>query len=174
MAKKTTKDDLNDIEKEKEKEESTNEIIDEEIKDPKDIEIAKLKDQMLRQLAEYDNYRKRTAKERLEITADTISKTVTEFLPVIDNLERALNHTCTDENFKKGVEMIYESFIETLGKLGVETIETDGKEFNPSLHQAVQQVESDEMESGLVFETFQKGYKIGEKIIRFAMVAVVN
>ena len=112
---------------------------------------------------------KKTEEMEPEITA----KTVTEFLTVADNLERALGVECADENFKKGVEMIYQSFMETLGKLGVEQIPSDG-EFNPSLHQAVQQVPAqDGQESGMIASTFQKGYKLGDRILRFAMVAVV-
>ncbi len=136
-------------------------------------EMEKLKDQLMRNMAEYDNYRNRTSRERVELEPEITAKTVTEFLTVADNLERALGVECADENFKKGVEMIYQSFMETLGKLGVEQIPSDG-EFNPSLHQAVQQVPAQEgQESGTIASTFQKGYKLGDRILRFAMVAVV-
>lgn len=136
-------------------------------------EAEKLKDQLMRNMAEYDNYRKRTSRERVELEPEITAKTVTEFLAVADNLERALSADCADENFKKGVEMIYQSFMETLGKLGVEQIPSEG-EFNPSLHQAVQQVPAEEgQESGMIASTFQKGYKLGDRILRFAMVAVV-
>ncbi len=136
-------------------------------------EMEKLKDQLMRNMAEYDNYRKRTSRERVELEPEITAKTVTEFLTVADNLERALGVECADENFKKGVEIIYQSFMETLGKLGVEQIPSDG-EFNPSLHQAVQQVPAQEgQESGTIASTFQKGYKLGDRILRFAMVAVV-
>lgn len=136
-------------------------------------EMEKLKDQLMRNMAEYDNYRKRTSRERVELEPEITAKTVMEFLTVADNLERALGVECADENFKKGVEMIYQSFMETLGKLGVEQIPSDG-EFNPSLHQAVQQVPAQEgQESGTIASTFQKGYKLGDRILRFAMVAVV-
>ena len=102
------------------------------------------------------------------------ARVVGEIFPVIDNIERALKTDCTDESYKKGIEMIYESFVDVLRKLGVEEIETDGADFNPAYHQAVQQVQSDELESGKIATTFQKGYKIGEKILRFSMVAVVS
>ena len=139
----------------------------------KDEEIEKIRDQLMRNMAEYDNYRKRTSRERLELEPEITAKTVSEFLTVADNLERALSVECADENFKKGVEMIYQSFMETLEKLGVEQIPAEG-EFNPSMHQAVQQVPAGEgQESGMIASTFQKGYKIGDKILRFAMVAVV-
>lgn len=142
--------------------------------DPKDAEIADLKDKLLRNMAEFDNYRKRTAKERLDITADITAKNLTEFLPVIDNLERALATECTDPNYKKGVELIYESFITALTNMGVEAIASDGEQFNPAYHQAVQQVEDESLEAGTVATTFMKGYKIGEKVLRFAMVTVVK
>lgn len=140
--------------------------------DPKDKEIAKLKDQLMRNVAEYDNYRKRTAKERTELTPEITARIVTEFLPVMDNLERALQTECSDENYKKGVEMIRDAFAETLEKLGVERVPTE--DFDPSMHQAVQQVPSEELESGKIASVFQNGYRIGTRVIRFAMVAVVS
>lgn len=140
--------------------------------DPKDEEIAKLKDQLMRNMAEYDNYRKRTAKEKTEMMPDITARVVTEFLPVLDNLERALATDCTDENYKKGVQMIYDSFNETLEKLGVEKVPTE--DFDPSMHQAVQQVQSDEHESGKIVTVFQNGYRIGSKVLRFAMVSVAQ
>jgi len=140
---------------------------------PEEIsEIDILKDQLLRQSAEYDNYRKRTARERIEMTPEITAKIVTEFLPVIDNIERALQAECSDENYKKGIEMIYSSFMGTLSQLGVEEIVEE--DFDPAVHQAVQHVEHDGLESGKVAQVFQKGYKIGNKIIRFAMVAIVK
>lgn len=139
----------------------------------KDKEIETLKDQLLRNMAEYDNYRKRTSRERIELEPEIAAKTVSEFLTVADNLERALSVECSDENFKKGVQMIYDSFMETLEKLGVEQIPAEGA-FDPSMHQAVQQVPAEEgQESGEIAATFQKGYKLGSRILRFAMVAVV-
>lgn len=140
--------------------------------DPKEKEMQSLKDQLMRNMAEYDNYRKRTAKERMELEPDITAKIVSEFLPVMDNIERALKNECSDDQYKKGIEMIYEAFGETLKKLGVEEIETENADFNPSFHQAVQQLQTDGAESGKIAATFQKGYKIGDKVLRFAMVAV--
>lgn len=137
-------------------------------------ELAQVKDQLLRTMAEYDNHRKRTAKEKLELRADIISNVVADFLPVMDNLERALAAECTDSNYKQGVQMIYDGFMATLTKLGVTEIESDGADFNPQLHQAVQRVDEEGVESGKVAKTFAKGYKINDKVIRFAMVAVAN
>lgn len=140
-------------------------------KDKKDEEIAKLKDQLLRNMAEYDNYRKRTAKEKADLMPDITARIVGEFLPIMDNLERALETECSDENYKIGVKMIYDSFMSTLDKLGVEKVPTE--DFDPAMHQAVQQVPSDELESGKIASVFQNGYRIGTKVLRFAMVAVV-
>lgn len=139
----------------------------------KDKEIETLKDQLLRNMAEYDNYRKRTSRERIELEPEIAAKTVSEFLTVADSLERALSVECSDENFKKGVQMIYDSFMEALEKLGVEQIPAEGA-FDPSMHQAVQQVPAEEgRESGQIAATFQKGYRLGSRILRFAMVSVV-
>lgn len=139
--------------------------------DPKDEEIAKLKDQLMRNMAEYDNYRKRTAKERTELTPEITARVVTDFLPVLDNLERALQTETTDEKYKEGVKLIYDSFMGTMDKLGVEKVQTE--DFDPAVHQAVQQVESD-LESGKIVSVFQNGYKIGSKVLRFAMVTVAQ
>ncbi|MCH5324614.1 MAG: nucleotide exchange factor GrpE [Eubacterium sp.] len=152
--------------------------IDEEddtlVVDPKDLEIADLKDKWLRTAAEYDNYRKRAAKERLELTPEITAKTLTEFLPVMDSLEHALAAPCSDPGYKKGVELIKENFVTALQNLGVEEISSDGEPFDPMYHQAVQQVEKEDAESGTVAATFQKGYKIGDRVLRFAMVSVVK
>ena len=126
----------------------------------------------MRNMAEYDNYRKRTAKEKAELMPDITAKVVGEFLPVLDNLERALAADCTDESYKTGVQMIYDSFNETLTKLGVEKVPTEV--FDPSMHQAVQQVQSDDTESGKIVSVFRNGYRIGTKVLRFAMVSVAQ
>jgi len=162
-----------ELEKEQEtaEEVKTEETAEPEV-DPKDAEIAKLKDQLMRNMAEYDNYRKRTAKERTELTPEITARVVGEFLPVLDNLERALAAETTDEKYKEGVKLIYDSFMGALDKLGVEKVQTE--DFDPSVHQAVQQVQSDEFESGKVASVFQNGYKIGTKVLRFAMVTVVQ
>lgn len=137
-------------------------------------ELAATKDQLLRTMAEYDNFRKRSQREKDALRAEIITTVTSKFLPVLDNLERALQTECSDANYKKGVEMINESFLETLKGLGVEEIQSDGAPFDPNFHQAVQRVENSEVESGTVTQTFAKGYKIGDKVIRFAMVAVAN
>ena len=137
-------------------------------------ELSAVKEQLVRTMAEYDNFRKRSQREKDALRADIIVNVTSKFLPVMDNLERALNADCTDENYKSGVQMIYESFMETLKGLGVEEIISDGADFSPNLHQAVQKIQSEEVESGKVAQTFAKGYKIGDKVIRFAVVAVAE
>ncbi|MCL2020348.1 MAG: nucleotide exchange factor GrpE [Oscillospiraceae bacterium] len=149
----------------------TEDMEDTQVKTEK-TELEKLNDCFLRTVAEYDNYRKRTARERVELEADIKSKIITEILPVFDNLERALSADCADVNYKKGIELIYGSLLETLGNLGVEEINEE--DFDPAVHQAIQHVENPELESGKVAQVFQKGYKIGNKVIRFAMVSIVK
>lgn len=137
-------------------------------------ELAAVKDQLVRTMAEYDNFRKRSAREKDALRSEIITNVTSKFLPVLDNLERALNAECSDENYKNGVKMIGDSFLETLKGLGVEEIASDGAKFDPNYHQAVQRVEAPDAESGTVVQTFAKGYKIGEKVIRFAMVSVAQ
>ncbi|MCH5200422.1 MAG: nucleotide exchange factor GrpE [Oscillospiraceae bacterium] len=174
MSKKKTPEAEEEVKETAEEAEETAEAVNDEEQDPKDKEIASLKDQLMRNMAEYDNYRKRTARERIELQPEITAKTVGEFLTVLDGLERALQSECSDENFKKGIEMLHENFISTLQNLGVEEIPTD-KGFDPSMHQAVQQVPAaDGQESGDIASVFQKGYKLGDRILRFAMVAVVQ
>jgi molecular chaperone GrpE len=135
-------------------------------------EVDVLRDQLLRQAAEYDNYRKRTAKERLELVPEITAGNVAAFLPILDNIERALEAECSDPNYKKGIEMVHESFVAALANLGVEEITAE--DFDPAVHQAVQHVESEELASGKIAATFQKGYKTGNRIIRFAMVSIAK
>lgn len=132
------------------------------------------KDKYLRLLAEYDNFRKRSVKERLDASADATAKAALEVISVIDNFERAMAAECSDESYKKGVEMIYGQFTEVIKKLGVEEIEALGKEFDPNLHNAVSQVEDESFGENTVSQVYQKGYKLGDKVIRCAMVVVAN
>lgn len=132
------------------------------------------KDKYLRLLAEYDNFRKRSIKEKLDASADATAKAALEVISVIDNFERAMAAECSDEGYKKGVEMIYGQFTEVVKKLGVEEIEALGKEFDPNLHNAVSQVEDENFGENTVSQVYQKGYKLGDKVIRCAMVVVAN
>lgn len=137
-------------------------------------ELASTKDAFQRTLAEYDNYRKRTAKEKTENFALGKMQAVTTLLPVLDTLEFALNAPCQDESYKKGIEMVMNQAMNAFNAMGVEKIEAVGKEFDPNFHAAVMQEESDEFESGFVTKELQKGYKMGDKVIRPSTVAVAQ
>ncbi len=137
-------------------------------------ENAELNDKYLRLCAEYDNFRRRSQKEKDGIFGDTKASTVTAFLPVYDNLERALKQGTEDEAYRKGVEMIMTQFCTTLEKLGVTPIECLGEKFDPALHNAVMHVEDEEKGENEIVEVFQKGFMLGDKVIRFAMVKVAN
>ncbi len=131
-------------------------------------------DKYLRLMAEFDNYKKRSVKERENIYTDVRVDTVTRFLPVYDNLERALKAETADEAYKKGVEMTFHQLLDVFKKLGVEEIETVGKTFDPTYHNAVMHVDDEEKGESEIVEEFQKGFKIGDKVIRFSMVKVAN
>lgn len=142
-------------------------------------EIANLEDALnevnnkyIRLFAEYDNYRKRTAKEKSETYSNASAKCIEELLPVIDSFERSLDVECTDENFKNGMSMIFGQLKTFLEKMNVTAIEALGAEFNPNIHNAISQQDGTDYASNHVCTVFQKGYKIGDKLIRPAMVAV--
>ncbi len=133
-------------------------------------ELEDLKDKYVRVCAEYDNYRKRTDKEKGDSYSAGISYSVKMLLPVLDNLDRALAFDPENEGVKMIIKQINESFV----KLGVEEIESDGKKFDPELHNAVMHEEDPEKEESVVVQTFQKGYMLGGKVLRHAMVKVAN
>ena len=132
------------------------------------------KEQFLRLAAEYDNYRKRTAREKENLWTEAKADTVQAFLPVYDNLERALKQDTADEAYKKGVEMIMAQLKEVFAKLGVTEIEAQGQPFDPNLHNAVMHIEDENLGENTVAQVFQAGFMLGEKVIRFAMVQVAN
>ncbi len=132
------------------------------------------KDQFLRLAAEYDNYRKRTAKEKENLWTEAKADTVQAFLPVYDNLDRAMKQETADEAYKKGVEMTMNQLKEVFAKLGVTEIEAEGKPFDPNLHNAVMHIEDENLGENTVAQVFQAGFMLGEKVIRFAMVQVAN
>ena len=132
------------------------------------------KDKYLRVAAEYDNFRKRSVNDRLNAVADAQAKVITEILSVIDNFERAMDAECSDENYKKGIEMIFRQYTGILDKLGVTEIKALGEPFDPNIHHAVNQVEDENFGENTVCQVFQKGYKLGDKVIRCAMVVVAN
>ena len=137
-------------------------------------QTAQQEDKYLRLAAEYDNYRKRTAKEKESLWTDVKADTAAAFLPVYDNLERALKQTTADEAYKKGVEMTMTQLKEVLSKLGITEIPALGQPFDPNLHNAVMHVEDESLGENTVAEVFQTGFQCGEKVIRFAMVKVAN
>jgi molecular chaperone GrpE len=132
--------------------------------------LAEADDKFLRLAAEYDNYRKRTAKEKSEAYTDAYCDAVKTILPLADSLDKALEFTPDDE----GIKALSKLFSDILSKIGVSEIESDGKEFNPNLHNAIMHEDDETMGENLVSQTFQKGYTLGEKVIRHAMVKVVN
>lgn len=136
--------------------------------------LAEKEDQYLRLAAEYDNYRKRTAKEKESVWTQAKADTVAAFLPVYDNLERALKQETCDEAYAKGVEMTMKGLQDALTKLGVELIPALGETFDPNCHNAVMHVEDDSVGENTVVEVFQQGFTCGDKVIRFAMVKVAN
>jgi molecular chaperone GrpE len=138
-------------------------------------DLAAAREAHIRTLAEYDNYRKRTAKEKEATWIDAKASCVAELLPVLDNFDRALGVTDSDfESYKKGVEMIYQGFCDTLKKLGVEAFGEEGDEFDPNFHSAVMHVDDESLGENVLAQVFSKGYKIGEKVLRPAMVKVAN
>ncbi len=136
--------------------------------------LAEKEDQYLRLAAEYDNYRKRTAKEKESVWTQAKADTVAAFLPVYDNLERALKQETCDEAYAKGVEMTMKGLQDVLTKLGVEVIPALGETFDPNCHNAVMHVEDESAGENTVVEVFQQGFTCGDKVIRFAMVKVAN
>ena len=136
---------------------------------------AQAKEQLLRMAAEYDNYRKRTAKEKESLYADAKIDTIKALLGVYDNLERGLAQYGDEESpHRKGLEMVFNQFKESLKKLGVETMDAAGKPFDPEKHNAVMHVEDESVGENTVVEVFQKGFALGDKVLRFAMVKVAN
>lgn len=137
-------------------------------------ELAATNDKYLRLMAEYDNFRKRSAKERLEIYPDATAKAVEKFLPLADNFERAAAVETADEKYKAGILMIQNQLGEIFKALGVTVIDRVGEKFDPNLENAVMQVSDESLGENVVAAVLQKGYKLGDKVIRPAMVSVAN
>ena len=141
---------------------------------PKDDALAAMNDKYLRLCAEYDNFRKRSQKEKDALYDDIKANTLKAFLPVYDNLVRALAQSTEDEAYKKGVEMIMAQFRTTMEKLGVTEMDCLGQKFDPAFHNAVMHVDDEEKGENEIVEVFQQGFMLGDKVIRFAMVKVAN
>ena len=176
--------------KDKEKKETAFEEIAEEIKDAAEEAVPEVeetpevnpfeekynaeRDAHLRVAAEFDNFRKRTIKEKAQSYGNGKADAVAKMLPVYDNLERALNQPTEDAAFKKGVEMTMTELVKIFSGLGVEIFGETGDTFDPNLHNAVMHTENPELGENTISQVFQKGFKIGDKVVRFAMVQVAN
>lgn len=141
-----------------------------------ETKVAELQDKYLRQVAEFDNYRKRTIKEKAELILNGAEKTITAILPILDDMERALKNMDKMEDVaavKEGVDLIFQKFVKILGEQGVKKIETENTDFNTDLHEAIAQVPapSDEMK-GKIIDCVKTGYTLNEKVIRHSQVAV--
>ena len=159
-------------------EEVTEEVIEETVEttevNPFEEKYNAEHDAHLRLAAEYDNFRKRTVKEKEASYGNGKADAVAKMLPVYDNLERALNQPTEDEAYKKGVEMTMNELVKIFTGLGVEIFGEKGDQFDPNLHNAVMHIDDETMEENSIAMVFQKGFKIGEKVVRFAMVQVAN
>ncbi len=165
------------------------EASDEELKEETDIDemkkllqekenqCADLLDRLQRTMAEFDNFRKRTIKEKTSLFDDGVRSTIEQILPVIDNFERALSSNTTEDEsnpYLQGMEMIYRQFKDILAAIGVEEIKTIGEKFNPDFHNAVMHIEDEAYGENEIVEEFQKGYIYKDKVIRYSMVKVAN
>ena len=133
-----------------------------------------LQDRLLRTAAEFDNYRKRMDRERRDLADHTAGEVIKDLLPIIDNLERALQASEQDDPLRKGVELIHKQMLEMLRKRGVTPIEALGADFDPNVHEAVTHEESDQHREGEVMEELQRGYKVADRLLRPAMVKVAK
>lgn len=141
----------------------------------KETQLAKLRDGLSKQTDEYDNFRRRTAAEKEALSAEAAAKAVSALLPAFDSLERALPFAQSNpESFTKGVEMTLKQLSEGFKSLGVEEIEAEGKEFDPAVHNAVMHEENGDVKGTVVTQVFQKGYKIGDRVVRHSVVKVAN
>jgi len=146
-------------------------------KDPKDEKIEELTDRVTRQMAEFDNFRKRTEKEKSAMYEIGVKNVVEKLLPIVDNFERGFLTVAEEDkedSFVKGMEMVYKQILTTFETIGVTPIEAVGQEFNPDLHNAVMHVEDDTVGENIVVEEFQKGYTYHDSVVRYSMVKVAN
>ena len=163
----------------KKKEAPVEEVVEETPAEPTELEKAQAElaaehENYLRLAAEYDNFRKRSQREKDAIYQDGVADTAKKFLPVYDNLLRAVNNETADEAYKKGVEMTFNELVKVLSNMGIEAFGAVGEEFDPNKHNAVMHIEDESLGENVIAEVFQTGFAHGEKIIRFAMVKVAN
>lgn len=154
---------------------------DEEVKDAKDVEIEKLNgqllesnDKLLRTVAEYDNFRKRSVKEKEAIYSDSKTDIIGKLLPVIDNFERAAVAQSDYESYKKGIEMTVKQLLDVFASFGVESFGEKGEEFDPNIHNGVMHIDDENLGEGVIADVYAKGYKMGDRVIRHATVIVAN
>lgn len=146
-------------------------------KDPKDEKIEELTDRVTRQMAEFDNFRKRTEKEKAAMYEIGAKSVIEKFLPIVDNFERGFLTVAEEDkedSFVKGMEMVYKQILTTFETIGVKPIEAVGQEFNPDLHHAVMHVDDENVGENVVVEEFQKGYTYHDAVVRYSMVKVAN
>ena len=146
-------------------------------KDPKDEKIEELTDRVTRQMAEFDNFRKRTEKEKAAMYEVGAKSVIEKLLPIVDNFERGFSTVAEEDkedSFVKGMEMVYKQILTTFETIGVKPIEAVGQEFNPDLHNAVMHVDDEEVGENIVVEEFQKGYTYRDSVVRHSMVKVAN
>jgi len=155
-------------------EEETPEVMEETPENELEKKYNDVNEKYMRTLAEYDNYRKRTIKEKESIYPEAKAVVVEKFLPVMDNFQRAIDSAENKDGFYEGVVMLKKQMDEVFTALGVEEIASVGEEFNPELHNAVMHIEDEEAGENVIVEEFQKGYKIGDRVIRHSMVKVAN
>lgn len=155
------------------KEVAENCMEDNEINNMK-TELEETTDRLKRLMAEFDNFKKRSAKEREGLYNSLLADIVSSFLPVVDNLEKAVNSNTEDEGYKQGIELVLKQFMDVLSSLGVKEIEGVGSAFNPEYHEAVSSVQDETLGEKEIKEVFRKGYKIGDRVIRHSMVVVAN
>ena len=158
---------LENKKEEKEKKNESKEMV------PKE-DYDELDDRYKRILAEFENYKKRSQKERETLYNSILSDVVEVILPVLDNLENAVKVNTKDEEYKKGIELVLKQFNDVLRSKGVEEIKAEGETFDPELHEAVRSVQDEEKGEKEIVEVYRKGYKVGSKVIRHSMVAVAN
>ena len=167
------------MKKEKNKPENTEEVKDATVEETKEEQLQKAldekNDQFLRLYAEYDNFRKRSQKEKQDIYSSSRADVIKDLLPIMDNFDRAANNSEGGyEDYKKGIDLIFNQFVEILTKNGVEAYGERGDEFDPNIHNAVMTVEDADLGENQIASVFSKGYKLGDKIIREAVVTVAN
>lgn len=139
-----------------------------------EVQFTELNDRHTRLIAEFDNLKKRSLKEREGLYNSIMADVISSLLPVVDNLEKALQAETKDEDYKKGIEMVLKQFKDVLNANGVKEIEAIGKEFDPSLHEAVGMIQDEKLGEKIIAQEYRKGYMIGSKVIRHSMVVVAN